>query len=85
MAPILPERPLVIKNRGSKLFETFSIMQYRACLYNVASNRDSNGVGLGTKADGGRLQKKKKRGCTDKPRAGAMAWADARVTVCGIL
>ena len=40
------ERPLVVKNRGSKLFETFSFLKCRACLYKVASNRVLNKVDL---------------------------------------
>ena len=47
------ERLLVVKNRGSKLFETFSFLKFRACLYKVvASNRDSNGVGLQSELTG---------------------------------
>ena len=44
--------PLVVKNRGSALFETFSFLKYRACLYKAASNRDSNGVGLQSELTG---------------------------------
>ena len=40
------EWPLVVKNRGSKLFETFSFLKCRACLYKVASNRVLNKVDL---------------------------------------
>ena len=40
------ERPLVVKNRGSKLFETFPFLKCRACLYKVASNRVLNKVDL---------------------------------------
>ena len=46
------ERPLVVKNRSSKLFETFSFLKCRACLYKAASNRDSNGVGLQSELTG---------------------------------
>ena len=35
------ERPLVVKNRGSVIFKTFPFLKCRACLYEVASNRDS--------------------------------------------
>ena len=40
------ERPLVVKNRGSKLFETFPFLKCRACLYKVASSRVLNKVDL---------------------------------------
>ena len=40
------ERPLVVKNRGSKLFETFPFLKCRASLYKVASNRVLNKVDL---------------------------------------
>jgi hypothetical protein len=36
----------MVKNRGSKLFETFSFLKCRACLYKVASNRVLNKVDL---------------------------------------
>ena len=40
------ERPLVVKNRSLKLFETFSFLKCRACLYKVSRNRVSNGTDL---------------------------------------
>ena len=40
------KRPLVVKNRGSKPFETFPFLKCRAFLYKAARNRVSNGIDL---------------------------------------
>ena len=40
------KRPLVVKNRGSKLFETFPFLKCRASLYKVESSRVLNKVDL---------------------------------------